>query len=93
MSPHEPLQKDYEFISGLILNLDLNDETKKEKKEEDLLPYQLIGVDIESNTVVFPEPPCDLKQLPIPIFGNQDVFLLLPNEKNSHLFPFVSVSL
>ena len=43
--------------------------------------------------VPFPEPPWDLEQLPIPIFGNQDVFLLLPNEKNSYLFPMVSVSL
>ena len=48
---------------------------------------------MERNTVSFPEPPWDLEQLPIPIFGTQDVFLLVPNQENSHLFPIVPVPL
>ena len=91
MSPHEPPPDDCEPIAELILNLDLNDEGEEE--EEDLPPYQIVGVDMEGNTVPFPEPPWDLEQLPIPIFGNQDVFLLVPNEENSHLFPIVPVPL
>ena len=92
MPPNEPPPDDYEPISELILNLDLNDEGEEEE-EEDLPPYQIVGVDMEGNTVPFPEPPWDLEQLPIPIFGNQDVFLLMPNEENSHLFPIVPVPL
>ena len=48
---------------------------------------------MEGNTVPFPEPLWDLEQLPIPIFGNQDVFLLVPNEENSDLFSIVPVPL
>ena len=92
MSPHEPPPDDYEPISELILNLDLNDEGEEED-EEDLLPYQIVGVDMEGNTVPFPEHPWDLDQLPNPIFGNQDVFLLVPNEENSHLFSIGPVPL
>ena len=91
MSPHELPPDDCEPISELILNLDLNDEGGEE--EEDIPPYQIVGVDIEGNTVPFSEPSWDLEQLPIPIFGNQDVFLLVPNEENSHLFPLVPVLL
>ena len=93
MPPHEPPPDDYEPISELILNLDLNDEGEEEEEEEDLPPYQIVGVDMEGNTVPFPEPPWDLEQLLIPIFGNQDVFLLVPSEENSHLFPIVPVPL
>ena len=75
------------------MNLDLNVEGEKEQEEEDLPPYQIVGVDLEGNTVPFPEPPWDLEQLPIPIFGNQDVFLLVPNEENPHLFSIVPVPL
>ena len=40
MPPHEPPQNDYEPISELILNLDLNDEGKNEEdKDDDLPPY------------------------------------------------------
>ena len=92
MSPHEPFPDDYEPISKLILNLDLNDEGEKEEEEDNLPPYQIVGVDMEGNAVPFPEPPWDLKQLLILIFENQDVFLLMPNEQNSHLYPMVSVS-
>ena len=60
MSPHEPPPNDYEPISKLILNLDLNDEGEEEE-EEDLPPYQIVGVDMEVNTVPFPEPPWDLE--------------------------------
>ena len=93
MPPQEPPPNDYELISELILNLDLNDEGEEEEKEEDLPPYQIVGVDMEGNTIPFPEFQWDLKQILIPIFGNQDVFLLVPNEENSHLFPIVPVSL
>ena len=94
MPPHEPPPDDYEPISELILNLDLNDEEEEEHEEEEYLPpYQIVGVDLEGNTVPFPEPPWDLGQLPIPIFGNQDVFLLVPNEENPYLFPIVPVPL
>ena len=92
MSPHEPPPDDCEPISELILNLDLNDQGEEEE-EEDLPPYQIVEVNMESNTVPFPEPPWDLEKLPIPIFKNQDVFLLVPNEENSHLFPIVPVPL
>ena len=44
------------------------------------------------NTVPLTEQPWDLQQQPIPIFGDQDVFLLVPNEENS-LFTIVSVPL
>ena len=93
MPPHEPPPDDYQPISELILNLDLNDKGEEEEEEEDFPPYQIVGVDLEGNTVHFPEPPWDLEQLPIPIFGNQDVYLLLPNEENPHLFPIVPVPL
>ena len=73
MSLHEPFPDDNEPISELILNLDFNDEGEEEE-EEDLPPYQIVGVNMESNTVPFPDPPWDMEQLPIPIFGNQDVF-------------------
>ena len=92
MPPREPPPDDYEPILELILNLDLKDEGEDEE-EEDLPPYQIVGVDMEGNTVPLPEPPWDFKQLPIPIFGNHDVFVLLPNEENSHLFPIVPVPL
>ena len=76
MPPHEPPPDDYEPISELILNLDLNDEgEEEEEEEEDLPPYQIVGVNMKGNTFRFPEPPWHLEQLPIPIFGNQDVFL------------------
>ena len=75
MSPHEPPPDDYEPITELILNLDLNNEGEDEDEEKDLQPYQIVGVDMEGNTVPFPEPSWDLEQLPIPVFGNQDVFL------------------
>ena len=90
MLPHEPPPNDYEPISELILNLDLNDEGEEEEQEEEDLPsYQIVEVDMEGNTVPFPEPPWDLDQLPIPILRNQDVFVLVPNEENSHLFLIV----
>ena len=56
MSPHEPPPDDCEPISELILNLDLNDQGEEEE-EEDLPPYQIVEVNMESNTVPFPEPP------------------------------------
>ena len=64
----------------------------RERRKKKTPPYQIVKVDMEGNTVRFPEPSWDLKQLPIPIFGNQDVFILVPNE-NSHLFPIVQVPL
>ena len=91
MSPHEPPPDDFEPISELILNLDPNDDGEEE--EEDLPPYKIVGVDMEGNTVPFPEPLWDLEQLPIPIFGNQDVLLLVPNEENFDLFPLVPMPL
>ena len=93
MPPHWPPPDDYEPILELILNLDLNDEGEEEEEEENLPPYQIVGVDMEGNTVPFPEPLWDLEQLAITIFGNQDVFLLMPNEKNFNLFPIVPVPL
>ena len=78
MPPHAPLPDDYEPISELILNLNFNDEG--EEDEENLPLYQIVGVDMEGNTVPFPEPPCYLEQLPIPKFGKQDVFVLVPNK-------------
>ena len=56
MTPHEPPPDDYEPISELILNLDFNNEGEEEE-EEDLPPYQIVGVDMEGNTVPFLEPP------------------------------------
>ena len=75
MPLHEPPPDEYELILELNLNLNLNDEGEEEEEEENLPPYQIVGVDMEGNTVLFPEPPWDSEQLPIPIFGNQDVFL------------------
>ena len=51
MPHHEPPPDDYESITELIMNLDLNDEGKEE--EEDLPPYQIVKVDIEGNTAPF----------------------------------------
>ena len=95
MPPHEPPPDDYEPISELILILDLNDEKEDEDEAEldDLPLYQIVGLDNECNTVPFPQPPWDLEQLPIPIFGNQNVFCLVLNVENSHLFPIISVPL
>ena len=67
MPPHELPLDDYEPLSELILNLHLNNEGEQEE-EEDVPPNKIVRVDMESNTVPFPEPPWDLKQLPIPIF-------------------------
>ena len=65
----------------------------RERRRKKKTYRRISGVDIKGNTVPFPEPPWDLEQLPIPIFRNQNVFLLMPNEENSHLFPMVPVSL
>ena len=70
MSPHEPPLNDYERISELILNLDVNNE---EEEYEDLLPYQIVGVDMKGKSVPFPEFPRNLEQLPIPIIQKPDV--------------------
>ena len=82
---HEPLPDDYEPISELILNLDLNHDKEEELEEKNLPPNQIVYKNMEGNTVSFPELFWDFEQLPIFIFGNQNVVLLLPNEENSHL--------
>ena len=80
MAPHEPSPNDYEPISKLTLNLDFNEEEEKKEKQIKLPLYQIVVVNMENNTVPCPEPLWDFEQLPIPIFENQNVFFLVPNE-------------
>ena len=66
MQPHKPPFNNYECITELIINLQLNDE-REEDQVEDLPPYQIVRVDMDGYTVYFPDPCKYLKQLPSPI--------------------------
>ena len=90
MPPLELPPDDSENISEMMLDLNLYEEGEEEEMK---LPYeQFADFDWESNTVPLPEPAWDMEVQPFPIFGQQNLVLLIPSNDNT-LFEIVPLPL